>query len=326
MARTHVRFVILSGVRADLIPLAENDRGSIGSLEFAIPVWATATALVLVLIVAWFFGSVAKWLLRHRARLNTTTCMVLSILGTAVGLFIAGAIDHRMNVWHPVTIVLGLASSIVAVGAYAMVAARLQSPTGIPVAELLASGESERVEFKSTARVNLHTKQRDVAMETVIVKTVAAFLNSDGGNLLIGVDDDGTPLGLDADFTTLRHPDADRFELFLRDLLTATLGQSTAAEVGISFEQVARPAGDAEASASPTDVLVCRVECTPSPRPVYLRGMKNNALPEFWVRAGNSSRQLSVDQAAEYVMHRWPLGAGRALAAQVRAAVRFSSV
>ncbi|MBM7277712.1 putative DNA binding domain-containing protein [Gordonia rubripertincta] len=311
-------------MRTDLSKLADPDRGNIGALEFAIPVWATATALVLVLIVAWLFGSVAKWLLRRRARLNTTTCMVLSIVGTAVGLFIAGAVDHRMDIWSAMTIVLGLVSSIVAVGAYALIAARLQTPTDISVAELLESGESERVEFKSTARMNLRTKQRDPALEAVIAKTVAAFLNSDGGNLLIGVDDDGTPLGLDADFTLLRQPDADRFELWLRDLLTTMLGQSTAAEVGISFEKVPRPSGGAD-SEGPAEVLVCRVECTPSPRPVYLRGTKNNAVPEFWVRAGNSSRQLSVDQAAEYVMYRWPLGVGRAVAAQVQAAVRFSA-
>ncbi|MEO9326976.1 AlbA family DNA-binding domain-containing protein [Gordonia aurantiaca] len=315
-------------MRTDLPLLADHDRGTIGSLEFAVPVWATATALVLVLALAWLFGAIARWLLRRRARLNATTSMVLSILGTAVGLFIAGAIDHRMTIWHPVTILLGLISSVIAVGAYGTIAARLQSQTDISVPELLAAGESEQLEFKSTARVNLHTGQRDAAMEQVIVKTVAAFLNSDGGNLLIGVDDHGTPLGLDADFTTLRHPDTDRFELWLRDTLTSMLGQSIAAEVGIFFETVPVPSEDRgeEAKAAPTEALVCRVECTPSPRPVYLRPAKNNAQPEFWVRAGNSSRQLSVDQAADYIMHRWPLGAGQALAAQVRAAVRFSAV
>ena len=56
---------------------------------------------------------------------------------------------------------------------------------------------------------------------------------------------------------------------------------------------------------------------------MYLRPGKNSP-PEFWVRTGNSSRQLSVDQAADYIMHRWPLGAGAAVAAQARAAVRFS--
>ncbi|MCR5977899.1 ATP-binding protein [Gordonia jinghuaiqii] len=311
-------------MRTDLT-LADDGRGTIGSLEFAIPVWATATALVLVLIVAWLFGSIAKWLLRRRARLNTTTCMVLSILGTAVGLFIAGAVDHRLDLWSLVTVVLGLVSSIVAVATYGTVAARLQSPPDITIAELLSSGESERVEFKSTARVNLRNKQKDLQMEQVIAKTVSAFLNSEGGNLLIGVADDGTPLGLDPDFGTLRSPDADRFELWLRDMLTATLGQSTAAAVGITIEPVKAAGADEAGGADTADVLVCRIECAPSPRPVYLRGPKNNAQPEFWVRAGNSTRQLSVDQAAEYVMHRWPLGAGRAVAAQIRAAARFSA-
>lgn len=151
-------------------------------------------------------------------------------------------------------------------------------------------------------------------MEHVIVKTVSAFVNADGGTLLIGVDDDGTPLGLDADYATLKVPDADRFELWLRDLFTTALGQNSAVAVGVSIEDVATDDG-----AKP----VCRVRCVPSPQPVYLRPGKNSP-PEFWVRTGNSSRQLSVDQAADYIMHRWPLGAGAAVAAQARAAVRFS--
>jgi hypothetical protein len=61
----------------------------------------------------------------------------------------------------------------------------------------------------------------------------------------------------------------------------------------------------------------------PSPRPVYLRSGKG-AGPELWVRTGNSTRQLSVDEANSYVMHRWPLSLGATVAAQFRAAVRFS--
>ncbi|OUC77824.1 AlbA family DNA-binding domain-containing protein [Gordonia lacunae] len=291
--------------------------GTIGGIEFAVPVWATATALVLVLVVAWVFGVVARWLLRRRARLDATTAMVLSILGTALGLYIAGLVDKHLRVWSVTTVVLGLISSVVAVAAYGALAARLQRQRNATLAQLLSDGESDRLEFKSTARVNLRTGEKDPRMEQVIVKTVSAFLNSDGGTLLIGVADDGTPLGLEPDFATLKVPDADRFELWLRDLLTTTLGQNTAAAVGITVEAVARTTASAA-------VPVCRLTCSPSPRPVYLRAGEN-APPEFWVRAGNSTRQLTVDAAADYVMHRWPLGAGRAVAAQIRAAVRFSA-
>lgn len=152
-------------------------------------------------------------------------------------------------------------------------------------------------------------------MEQVIAKTACAFLNADGGTLVIGVDDLGTPLGLEPDLATMKSPDLDRYELWLRDLLTSTLGQTSAATVQIEFPSVPN------AEDQPTSV--CRVTCVPSPRPVYLRHGKG-AAPELWVRSGNSTRQLTVDEATEYVMHRWPLNLGSSIAAQVRAAVRFS--
>ena len=105
--------------------------------------------------------------------------------------------------------------------------------------------------------------------------------------LLIGVDDHGTPLGLDADLATLKTPDVDRFELWLRDLIMTTLGTAAAALVEVDF---------AETGGEPTRT-VCRVQMTASPSPVYLRPGKNSP-PELWIRVGNSTRQLTVDDAA----------------------------
>lgn len=285
------------------------------AFEVAHPVWATAAALLFVLFVAMVFGTVARWVLRRRARLSFTTSMVLSILGSAVGLFIAGAVDPDIRLWSALTVLLCLLSSIGAVATYGVIAARFQRSYHVDVTELIAAGESDRVEFKSTARVNMHTGEKDARMEHVIVKTVSGFLNAGGGTLLVGVDDDGKPLGLDRDYATMKVPDADRFELWLRDLFSASFGQNAAAAIGVAIEDV--PADDAG------QLPVCRISCSPSTRPVYLRPGKK-ADPEFWVRSGNSTRQLTVDEAADYIMGRWPLGAGSAIAAQVRAAVRFS--
>lgn len=287
----------------------------VGNYEFGVPVWATAAALVVILLIALLFGTVSRWLLRRYARLDITTCIVLSILGSAVGLFVAGAIDRELRLWSVLTVAVTLVSSIITIAIYGAVAARFQRQQHVPVSALLAAGESDRVEFKSTARVNMRTGEKDSRMEQVIAKTVSAFLNASGGTLIVGVDDDGTPLGLDRDYATLKVPDADRFELWLRDLLTTSLGQNAAAAVGVAIEDVEVDDGPARP--------VCRLTCAPSPRPVYLRTGKS-AAPEFWVRSGNSTRQLTVDQAADYVMNRWPLGAGAAAAAQFRAAVRFS--
>lgn len=71
------------------------------------------------------------------------------------------------------------------------------------VGDLIEVGESQTVEFKSTARWNTRAGQCDKKMEHVIVKTVCGFLNAEGGTLLIGVDDDGTVIGLAEDLATL---------------------------------------------------------------------------------------------------------------------------
>ena len=67
-------------------------------------------------------------------------------------------------------------------------------------AELIKRGESKTLEFKSTLRWNLkENRQDDKFITHAVLKTVAAFLNTDGGDLLIGVADDGAIVGIEAD-------------------------------------------------------------------------------------------------------------------------------
>ncbi len=77
--------------------------------------------------------------------------------------------------------------------------------------ELIKRGESKTLEFKSTLRSNLKEDRRDDAGVThAVLKTIAAFLNTEGGDLLIGVADDGSIVGierdqLETDDTFMRH-------------------------------------------------------------------------------------------------------------------------
>lgn len=126
-------------------------------------------------------------------------------------------------------------------------------------------------------------------MEAVVAKTVAAFLNSSGGTLLIGADDAGRPTGLDRDLATLREPDVDRFELWLRDMLSTTLGKNAAALPRIRFADV-------------DGVTVCAVRCPRAPEPVFLAQGQST---DLWVRVGNSTRSFGVDEAVSYVARHW---------------------
>ncbi len=162
------------------------------------------------------------------------------------------------------------------------------------LADLLAVGESQTVEYKSTARWNMHTEQADRKMEHAITKTVCGFLNSEGGTLLIGVDDDANALGLADDMQTLgSKANRDGYELFLRQHLDNNLSIQTAGIVRISFE----PVGDAD---------VCLVSVAASGKPVFSKPHEGGQGPtEFWVRIGNATKQLHGDDMVEYQSSHW---------------------
>ena len=94
------------------------------------------------------------------------------------------------------------------------------------VRALIAAGESETLEFKSSLRWDRREDCVNKALEGVVVKTLAGFLNAAGGTLLIGVDDGGALVGLAADYATLKKQDRDGFELHLQNILARDLGEA----------------------------------------------------------------------------------------------------
>jgi hypothetical protein len=163
------------------------------------------------------------------------------------------------------------------------------SPNG--VAQLIARGESDTLEFKSSARWDMKENRRNPVMEKVIVKTVAGFLNyANGGTLLIGVADDGTVVGLDHDLQTLKNKqDLDGYELFLTNLLLGTFGKDAGQYIRITFPSTA-------------DRVVCQVEVKPSERPIFVKDEKGE---QFYARVGDQTVPLSPQEMWNYCRVRW---------------------
>ena len=155
---------------------------------------------------------------------------------------------------------------------------------------LIKSGESNKLEFKSTLRWDMKESRVNKALEDVVVKAVAGFMNSDGGTLLIGVEDDKNILGLQSDYNTLgSHKNRDGFENHLTTLLLGACGKDLSPLLRTSFHTV-------------DGKEICKVVVAPSPRPVFLEDGKGKHL---YIRTGNSTRELDVKEAVEYVKGRW---------------------
>jgi hypothetical protein len=88
------------------------------------------------------------------------------------------------------------------------------------VEELIKKGECETIEFKSTLRWNIKADKKDPEISYALIKTIAAFLNTRGGTLLVGVDDKGIPLGLERD----GFDNSDKMRLFLTGLVKDHIG------------------------------------------------------------------------------------------------------
>ena len=159
------------------------------------------------------------------------------------------------------------------------------------VAEIIENDEDFAVEFKSTARWDLREGKPNKAIEDSVVKTVAGFLNTDGGTLLIGVGPDRQVVGLDHDYPRVKPSNGDGFVNWLTTHLTNALGH---AAVMRSRARIAIHAGNE----------ICRLDVAPSTRPVWAKTSKEDRV--FFVRMNNSTRPIPAEELDAYLADRWP--------------------
>lgn len=245
--------------------------------------WGLAVGALVVLAIGAFLGLASRLILRGRSTMTVSGSVVAGIVGASVGGILAGVATSSSGSARlgPVFLASALSTLVVLV-----VAERFVHHPELSATQLIEAGESARVEFKSTARFSFRNGQRDERIEAAVARSVAAFLNADGGTLLVGVDDSGNVLGLDADLALMKNPDIDRFELWLHDFLTRVIGAPAVALVRVAFPDM-------------RGRTICRIDVAASPRPVFIRLPKTEDVA-FVVRLGNSSRQLGVADAIDY--------------------------
>jgi type I restriction-modification system DNA methylase subunit len=163
--------------------------------------------------------------------------------------------------------------------------------TDAEIAALIEQDESIEVEFKASAWWDIprNTKGK---FNKRIAEAIAAFLNVEkGGTLLIGVDDDGSVIGIEYDYNK-KFDNRKNRDVYGNNLMSSILsacGQDCGTCIQISFGQV-------------EGKDVCRVTVLPSPRPVYIKDGQDEY---FYIRAGNSNRTLNVREANAYIKNRW---------------------
>lgn len=198
--------------------------------------------------------------------------------------------EVRSRLHQSVLVVLGILLIGVIVTILATSARRESGEAGLDLAdedvllELIAGGEGDRLEFKSTLRWNINADKPGKEVEISWLKTVVAYLNTDGGVLLVGVNDDGEVIGLDTD----KFANDDKFMLHYNNLFKDHVGMEFASHVSSRIVPIAGQ-------------KVFVIQCEQASDPVYLRHGKEE---KYYVRMGPSSRALTTSQVVDHVSKR----------------------
>lgn len=147
--------------------------------------------------------------------------------------------------------------------------------------ELISRGESDLIEFKSSLRWNHKAAKKDKAIELASIKTIAALLNTTGGNLFIGVNDEGEVIGLDLDgFAT-----EDKMLLHLTSLIKSKISPNHLQFISTQVETF-----------DGREYL--RIDCSKSNFPAFV---KHNEQEMFYIRTGPSTTSLKISEALKYI-------------------------
>jgi hypothetical protein len=149
------------------------------------------------------------------------------------------------------------------------------------VEEIIARGEDGQTEFKSTLRWDLRQMKKSPDIEHASLKTICAFLNSEGGDLLIGVRDDGSLEGIETD----QFDNDDKFLLHLWMLIKTSIGHEISEWVKTSLQKFGTK-------------TICRVNCKKAAKPVFLN---HKGAETFYIRVGPASNSLEIRSALNYI-------------------------
>jgi CheY-like chemotaxis protein len=162
------------------------------------------------------------------------------------------------------------------------------APTShLTITQLIHAGEADTVEFKSTLRYNIKAGKDDQAIELAALKTMAAFMNTVGGTLLIGVSNDGQVVGIRDD----HFANSDKACLHLTSLVKDRISAAHMRFVTVSVENVV------------DGKQVMRVDCSKAEMPAYVRTDRGES---FYIRTGPATTDLQVSKVHDYVSRWFP--------------------
>jgi hypothetical protein len=150
---------------------------------------------------------------------------------------------------------------------------------------LIRNGESKTLEFKETLSLDVAKQSKEKYIEISAMKTIAAFLNSEGGTLLIGVNDKGEISSLQAEIDKFHKGSTDKYLLHCKNLIKSYIGEGFYPEIDYQV-------------LSTFDGLVLSISCKQSTTACFIGD-------DFFVRTNPATDKLVGQKMASYLSKRF---------------------
>jgi hypothetical protein len=165
------------------------------------------------------------------------------------------------------------------------------------LANVLGKLESNSLEFKSSMLDDKRKNQMNKSLALELVKAIVSFLNTNGGDVFVGIDPDGKIVGVDDDFQYLgENKNFDGWIQYLSNLIKTHLNP-------LAFSSIMH----AEIPDISTGKTVARITMRRHFKPTFInyiddRGQKKQ---EFYIRGLNGKQPLSPEETSEYISNHW---------------------
>jgi len=161
----------------------------------------------------------------------------------------------------------------------------------IDINTLLEMDESIQLEFKSTFQWDIVQGCKNKMLRLEVLQTIAAFNNTEGGYLVIGVSDNKDIFGLEKDYNLFRRPNKrDVFYQTLSNVIESKISRDFAASIDVKFFE--KESKD-----------ICRIKIEFGDEPVWVKENKNNEI--FYIRVQTSDKALSPKESGLFIKKRW---------------------
>lgn len=188
--------------------------------------------------------------------------------------------------------------------------------TDLDLKPLIDNGENHFVEFKSSILWSVRLSEKQInesnsyevkrygrnASKYIIAKSIAGFLNSDGGNLIIGIKENKTAnkdeiIGIESEFYKLQDQCVDGYrrmivDTAIRNYFPSNIFHHFNNYLTINFEQI-------------EGKTVCHIHIKKSDSKVFITSKKNKKYGHFFVRIDATTRELQGEEIVDYCLKRF---------------------